>query len=150
MAGFPLLARIGGYFLSCVTACSAELFDHPPDEFRRSWRSIDMLVVKLHRLPLKLAELMEWLDLDPLDVLHGGDKPGNLLDIGGIVGQTGHQREAHPCRLAHRSQSLRETQSRSQVAPSRHAVGIGVTAFDIEQRQIEIGQELLVGTSAEK
>ena len=93
---------------------------------------------------------MERLHLDPLDVLHGRDKPGDPLDIGGIVGQARHQREAHPYRLAHRGQPLGKTQRRSQIAPGRLAIGLGVAALDVEQHEIEVGQELLVGAIAEK
>src|ERR1043166_2506939 len=54
--------------------------------------------------PFERAELMERLDLDPFDVLHGRDEPRDPVDIGGVVGEAGHQREPHPDRLADRRQ----------------------------------------------
>ena len=57
-------------------------------------------VGQAHRLPLEGAELVERLDLHPLDIFHGRHKSCDAFDIGRIVGMTGHQREANPDRLA--------------------------------------------------
>ena len=77
---------------------------------------VGVLVVEPHRLPFEGAELMERLHLDPLDVLHRRDEARDLLDIGGIVGEARHQREAHPDRLADRRQPLGEAQGRRELA----------------------------------
>src|SRR5215469_10959533 len=87
-----------------VAAGGAELVEHALDELRRSGRRILLLVGELHRLPLEGAELMEWLHLDPGDVLHRRHEAGDAFDIGGVVGAPGHQREAHPGGLAERSE----------------------------------------------
>ena len=75
-----------------------------------------VLVFKIHRLPLEGAELVERLHLDPLDVLHRRDELRDALDIGRIVGEARHQREAHPDRLADRREPLGEAQRRRQIA----------------------------------
>ena len=65
-----------------------------------------MLVVEAHRLPLEFTHLMERLHLDPFDVLHGCDESGDTIDVRGIVGFAGNQREANPNRLGERGKPL--------------------------------------------
>src|SRR4029077_10363990 len=74
----------------------SKLFDPPIYKVGRGRLRVRMLVIKLHRLPFERAKLMERLHLDPLDILHRGDEPGDLIDVGGIIGESRHQREAHP------------------------------------------------------
>ena len=61
---------------------------------------VGKLVVEAHGFPLECAHLMERQDLDPFDIFHRRDEPGDALDIGGIVGEAGHQHEADPDRLS--------------------------------------------------
>ena len=110
---------------------------HAIDQVGRRRRRIGVLVVELHRLPFEGTELMERLHLDPLDVLHRRDKFGDAFDIGGIVGEARHQREAHPRRLADRREALGEAQGRRQIAAGHRAIGVGIRAFDVEQNEIE-------------
>ena len=66
---------------------------------------------------------MERQDLDPLDVAHRRDEPGDALDIGGIVGQARDQHEPHPDRLAEGRQPLGELQGRAYVLTDGAAIG---------------------------
>ena len=103
-----------------AAARGTELFEHATRSSSGvGARRVGVLVVELHRLPFERAELMERLHLDPLDILHRRDEPGDLLDIGGIVGEARHQREAHPHGLADRGEPLGEAQRRRQVAAGR-------------------------------
>src|SRR5262245_37649732 len=102
--------------LTYAHPCLAELLEHPFYQFRRGSLRIDMLVFEADRLPFERAELMEGLDLDPLDILHRRDKFGDPFDIGGIVRGARHKGEAHPRRLVHLRQPLGKAQGRSQIA----------------------------------
>src|SRR5215216_8189404 len=63
-----------------TAARGTKLFDHTIDQITWSTRGVDQLVVEVHRLPLEGAELVEWLHLDPLDILHWRDEAGDLFD----------------------------------------------------------------------
>ena len=78
-----------------------------------------MFVFETDRLPLERTHLMEWLHLDPLDVFHRRNEPGNAVNVRRIVGCARHQREADPDRLGQRSQALREAQRRATAAGVR-------------------------------
>src|SRR6478736_7926502 len=128
-----LLLAIGGELVirsACVAAGSTELVDHTLGEFRRRRRRVDELVFEVHRLPLERAHLMERLHLDPLDVLHWGDKSRDALDICGIVGLARHEREAHPRRLSYFRQPLGEPQRRRKFTAGYFLVGRRIGALD--------------------
>src|SRR5262249_36904458 len=72
------------------------LFYDSVHQLRRRWRRIGVLVFEIHRLPLELAHLVKWLNLDPFDVLHRRNEFGDAIDIGRIVGKPRHKGEAYP------------------------------------------------------
>src|SRR4029079_16194189 len=109
-----------------------------------------MLVLKLHRLPFERAKLMERLYLDPLDILHRGNEPSDLIDVGGIIGESRHQCEAHPYRLADCGQPLGEAQRWRQIPGGRGAIGFRIPAFDVQQHEIEAREIAVVGAVTEK
>ena len=82
-----------------MAARGSELIDDPVYKFRTGRRSVEKLVFETQRLPLECPHLMEWLDLDPLDVFHRRDKASDAIDIRGIVGLSGYKRESDPYRL---------------------------------------------------
>ncbi len=88
---------------------------------------------------------MERLNFHPLDVLHGRDKFGDALDIRGIVGLAGHEREPYPRRLADRGEALRKPQRRREIAAGDLAIGVGIRALDVEQDQIDDRQVGIIG-----
>ena len=128
----------------------AELPDDALCQIRRRRRRIRTLVFEVHRLPFELAHLMEWLHLDPLDILHRRDEACDALDIVRIVGPSRHQREAYPYGLADGRQALGEFQCRRQIPARDLAIGIRVRAFDIEQDEIKNGEIPVVGAGAEE
>src|SRR6187399_3359352 len=107
MGWLPMMSRARSNMISGLpklasahpAACRAELPDHPIHQLPAGRRSIEKLVVEPDRLPLEGAHLVERLHLDPFDVLHRRNEPGDALDVGGIVGLSGDKREADPRRL---------------------------------------------------
>src|SRR5262249_38132645 len=73
--------------LARTATCRAKLLDDSVHQFRRRRRRIGVLVFEIHRLPLKLAHLVKWLNLDPFDVLHRRNEFGDAIDIGRVVRQ---------------------------------------------------------------
>src|SRR4029077_468339 len=84
-----------------AAACRAKLLHHSLDELGCCRGRVGAFVLEVHRLPLEGTHLMEWLDLDPFDIFHRGDKFGDAFDIRRVIGLARYQRETHPGRLAH-------------------------------------------------
>ena len=69
---------------------------------------------------------MEWLDLNPFDVLHGRDEFGDAFDIRRIVSLAWHQCEANPRGLADRREAFGKPQGGGQIAARDLAIGIRI------------------------
>src|SRR5580692_11452949 len=95
-----------------IAARSAELLDHPIDQFGRGSLRIVEFVVELDGLPFEGAKLVKRLHLDPFDVFHRRHEPRDAVDVGGIVGESGHQGKSYPDWLAERTEPLGKTQRR--------------------------------------
>src|ERR1700757_2286510 len=93
---------LAGYQSAGLASRGTELFDHPVHQIAAGRLGVFELVVEADRLPLERTHLVEWLHFHPLDVLHGRDKFCDAVDVGGVVGLAGYQREANPDRLSQR------------------------------------------------
>ena len=76
-----LLSAVTHPHLARTAACRSELFEDALHQIRRRRWGMSVLVFKVHRLPFEGAELMERLDLDPLDILHGRNERGDAFDV---------------------------------------------------------------------
>ena len=106
-----------------------------------------MLVVEAHGLPLERTHLVERLDLDPFDVLHGRHETGDALDIGRIVGEPGTRvkRTQTGFDSAARRSAKRK---RGRQVPSRHTlVSRGIRTLDVEQNKIDRDRYVIVARS---
>jgi len=97
-------------------ACVPELSDGARQQSVRTWRRPGQPVVEAERLPLDASHLVEWQHLNPFDIRHLRDEPGDAADIRRIVRQARNQHIAHPHRLAQGGEALREGNRGSHAA----------------------------------
>ena len=102
------------------------------------------------RLPFEGAHLMERQHFHPFNIRHGSDELRDFLNVSGIIGQSGNQHEAHPHGLPHRVQPFGEAQRGREFDTRYLPVGVGISALDVEQHQIDALEIFVAGAVTEK
>ena len=92
-------------------------------------------------LPFEFAHLVKGEDFHPLDRIERGDEVGHPFDVFRRIGQAGDEYEADPHRFAQGAQATGEIQRWLNLDAGDAAVRDRVEGFDVEQDQINVGQQ---------
>ena len=81
---------------------------------------------------------------------HGRNKTCDLLDVAGVVRQARNEHKPDPDGFPQRIQPLGKPQSRLEILTRRLVKGVRVTALDIQQYKIDVGEVIVVCPMAKK
>ena len=140
----------GGHLVSAIgKAVGAEDAAHLVGKLGLGRLQLHEGVIEPQLTPLELAHLVEGEHIHPLHIAQPGSIASQGGDILQLVGEPRHQHIAQPDRDATGSQLLREIQRRLQGLPGHSPVLLRVPCLDIQQYQVGIRQQGIIGIATE-